>query len=210
MGEPKYRDEEWLREQYLEKGRVVRKIADDCDVDRSTIYNWLNEFGIERQRGPGYRSDEPDKYRDAEWLKEKYHDEKLSTAEIASLCDCSKETIRRWMDRHGIEARSYAEANPLSWEGDEERREFFRELHSEPDTDPEFYHTYEWRETRKRVIERDDGICQDCGKETESPHAHHLDPVSDGGAKYDPENLITLCSECHAERHPNRAILTAI
>ena len=41
-----YRDEKWLREQFVEKGRSTTEIADECDVTRSTIGNWINKFGL--------------------------------------------------------------------------------------------------------------------------------------------------------------------
>ena len=99
-----------------------------------------------------YRPKEPEKYRDEAWLREKYHDEELSTSDIGDLCDCTKETIRRWLDRHGIDTRSKSEAAEIraerpphttpdnpdalqgvnSWEiWDEEERKEFRQRMSE-------------------------------------------------------------------------------
>lgn len=78
-----------------------------------------------------YRPKNPEKYRDADWLREKYHDDRLSSAEIADICECSKSTILRWLDRHGIEKRSSSEATKVEWEGDDERRERTSELMAE-------------------------------------------------------------------------------
>jgi hypothetical protein len=50
------------------------------------------------------------------------------------------------------------------------------------------------------VIARD-GECQDCGA-TGNLHAHHIIPISLGGAD-DPSNGIALCPSCHADRHPD-------
>lgn len=60
-----------------------------------------------------YRPAEPEPYRDEDWLRQKYSDERMSMADIGKLCDCSKETIRRWLNRHGIEPRSESEAAEL-------------------------------------------------------------------------------------------------
>jgi len=57
-----------------------------------------------------YQPKEPENYRDEKWLREKYHGEKLSSKDIAEICDCQKSTILRWLDRHGIEKRSMSEA----------------------------------------------------------------------------------------------------
>jgi len=50
------------------------------------------------------------KYKDKDWLRSKYLDDKLSTREIAELADCTAPTIQDWLDRHGIEKRSKSEA----------------------------------------------------------------------------------------------------
>lgn len=104
-----------------------------------------------------YRPKEPENYRDSEWLREKYHGEELSSADIAEICDCEKSTILRWLKRHDIETRSKSEAAKIraerhphttdagaealkeqgvnAWElWDEEEREEFREQLSEART----------------------------------------------------------------------------
>lgn len=45
----KYRDEDWLREQFLEENKSPSEIADDLNVHKSTIANWINEFGIREE-----------------------------------------------------------------------------------------------------------------------------------------------------------------
>lgn len=45
-------------------------------------------------------------YRDEEWLREKYWDDGLSSAEIGQLCDVGQQTISRWLRRNDIETRS--------------------------------------------------------------------------------------------------------
>lgn len=74
-----------------------------------------------------YRPKQPKEYRDADWLRRKYVDERLSSSEIADICECHKSTILSWLDRHGIDTRSASEATRVEWEGDEERRDEFRE-----------------------------------------------------------------------------------
>lgn len=53
--EGRYNDPEWLREQYVGKTRPLADIADECDVSKSTIWNRMDEFGIERRRHGGAR-----------------------------------------------------------------------------------------------------------------------------------------------------------
>jgi len=65
-----------------------------------------------------------------------------------------------------------------------------------------------------KVLERDGFTCQDCGRK-DNPEKygewekaedvilviHHKIPRKDGG-KSDIDNLITLCKDCHAKKHP--------
>jgi len=55
-----------------------------------------------------------------------------------------------------------------------------------------------WKLVRKRVIERDSGCCQMCGKV--AVDLHHILFKSLGGADID-ENLIALCREHHDLAH---------
>ena len=56
-----YRNEAWLREQYVEQGRTQAEIADECSVDQSTIHGWLHRHGINTRRR-GKRLDERPAY----------------------------------------------------------------------------------------------------------------------------------------------------
>lgn len=47
MSEPRYRDADWLREQYHGDGQSQQQIADRCDVSAVTISNWMDKHGIE-------------------------------------------------------------------------------------------------------------------------------------------------------------------
>lgn len=194
-----------------------------------------------------YRPAEPERYRDKEWLREKYYDEGLSTADIGDLCDCSKETIRRWLERHGLGTRSESEAAKLraekyphttdagaealldapNWwhEATEEEREGFREWLAEERTGegnpmygvtgedhpqwqgrtspPHFYESPRWLRAREKALERDGHECQSCGEGADDNrlHVHHIEPIREGGAVFDLENLVTLCPACHGKEH---------
>ena len=55
----------------------------------------------------------------------------------------------------------------------------------------------------KTVLERDDGICQYCGKPGQN--IHHIAYGGTGRVRrHIKENLITLCLDCHGEAHSNR------
>ena len=53
-----------------------------------------------------------------------------------------------------------------------------------------------WKSIRQKVIKRDKGQCQGCGKQTARAQVHHIKPRNQGGTN-DLSNLITLCGKCH-------------
>lgn len=56
---------------------------------------------------------------------------------------------------------------------------------------------------REQIFERDDYTCQDCGDDSGGNlNAHHIIPASEEPKKqHDISNGVTLCLECHADRH---------
>jgi 5-methylcytosine-specific restriction endonuclease McrA len=55
----------------------------------------------------------------------------------------------------------------------------------------------------KAVLERDDGICQYCGRQ--GANIHHIAYGGTGRARrHIKENLITLCLECHGAAHRSK------
>ena len=64
---------------------------------------------------------------------------------------------------------------------------------------------------RLEILYRDHFICRDCGATYSDTggrfEVHHVVPVSEGGKDL-PENLITLCAECHLKRHSSGSNLT--
>ena len=117
----RYRDENWLRTQYKERGLTQGEIAEKCSVSRNTIIQWMKRHGIE-SRGPGCSQSEG-RYKDESWLREKYRDEEMSLEEIGDECNVSGETVRHWVDKFGIETRDSSEAVKKQWEDNDERRE---------------------------------------------------------------------------------------
>jgi hypothetical protein len=48
--EERYREHDWLNEQYTNKGRTMSDIGEGCGVSAMTIYQWLKKHGIETRR----------------------------------------------------------------------------------------------------------------------------------------------------------------
>ena len=104
-----WRDEGILRQKYWVEGKSLTEVGDELGCSRSTIRKWLNRYEL----GTRAQAGDPDAdYRDPEILKHLYWQEGLSTIKIAERLDCSKETVQKWMGRHGIKTRaSYHDKN---------------------------------------------------------------------------------------------------
>lgn len=111
-----WKDEAWLRNQYVDQQKSIFQIAKEQDCDEKTIRNWLDEHGIaardHSERHPASREER--RYRDGEWLREQYVEYERTAGEIAEMCDVGSTTIYRWLDRHGIETRSVAASRQIT------------------------------------------------------------------------------------------------
>lgn len=262
-----YRDEDWLREKYLEEGLSFDSIGDICGVCGGTIRKWAKRFGIESRPhnipdgGEDYRYKDKDwlrgkyrfenlgptaiveeynlpccpatvynwidrfglvqRHRDSEWLREKYEEECLSTIKIADICDVSPETVSNNLKDFNIEVRTHSNkwdfyTPPLEGVTGEDhpmhglRGDDFPSprLFGEDNPNwrggggyrkPEWRNSTEWEEVRKEILRRDSSTCQSCGGG--GNHVHHIVPVSEGGEKFDNENLEVLCEGCHIDVH---------
>lgn len=77
-----------------------------------------------------------------------------------------------------------------------------------------FYHTAAWKKCRKAVMMRDGGMCVDCmerfragygAKPRRATMVHHVVPYEDRpDLGLNADNLVSLCSDCHAKRHPEK------
>ena len=66
--------------------------------------------------------------------------------------------------------------------------------------------TWQYKEWRQSVYQRDNFTCQCCGRNSNevSLNAHHILNFSDyEDLRYDVDNGITLCEECHSINYPN-------
>lgn len=71
----------------------------------------------------------------------------------------------------------------------------------------------DWYRQRRRALDRDDYLCQNCGvevgwktdPETADAHVHHKTPVMRGGT-HKLENLETLCADCHRKHHAQEGV----
>lgn len=153
---------------------------------------------------------------DRKWLNEQYTVLGKTTVQIAKEVGCVVSTVFFALRRCKISARSRSQArqgirfsqghlenmkeankviglshrgkNHWNWKGG--MKEYCADRHSS-----------EWKDWRKKVYERDNYTCRGCGikgrkKRTFDPH--HILPVRDfPHLKYNIDNGITLCKDCH-------------
>lgn len=197
----KYQSEEWLQKQYHKKSRSIHDIADSLDVNHETIRYWMDKHEIERRNRKSAafesaRSRVPEKLKDEEWLREKYHGDNMTQEEIGELVGRASFAVHRELVRQGIETHSEGprsgEDSPF-WKGGKPKR-----------------YGHNWERQREKAIQRDEEQCRVCGMSRQKHRekygrdidVHHIDPI----VSYDnPEdaneldNLITLCRDDHLE-----------
>ena len=106
--ERKYKNREWLREQYLDKGKSPRQIAEEYGYGSTTIDTWLKKHDIpKRSHGAAVaKAKKPDApYADESWLKEHYIEKEKSISQIAEEVGVSRGSIEYWLDKYCIETR---------------------------------------------------------------------------------------------------------
>lgn len=132
MSSKSYTDPGTLRELHHKQRLTPPQIADELGVCRATIYDYLNRHGIEKLHLCGEcgrefdnpqslrshkrtHKGEKEPYKDADRIRELYYGEKMTQKEVAEEFGCHLATVKRWMNRHGIETRSHMEAVKNRW-----------------------------------------------------------------------------------------------
>ena len=71
-----------------------------------------------------------------------------------------------------------------------------------------FYKSAAWKRKRKQVLERDNWECQKCkerGGYSKATTVHHIKHLTDRpDLALTGSNLVSLCSTCHNEEHPEK------
>jgi transposase len=177
-------DPEELQRLYEGERLTVKAIAYEFDCHESTVYQRLEEHGIERRR-PGTQLSQTAEVMltDAEYLEREFEERGKSAYKIAEQLECSPGTVRNWLRRYDI-------------------------------IEGEVTHTWgskygpNWPGQRAKRLQIDDDTCQRCdmgGVEHVKEHGHwlevhHIDPFDPDGEHESQNcvgNLITLCHNCH-------------
>lgn len=166
----------------------------------------------EFKKGQHWRK--PKLYWNKEWLENEYLYNNKTAKEIAKEQGCKENNILHFLKIFNIPTRSMKEirANKY-WGSTGGKNGMYGKMgklnpnwnggHS-----PERQSIYArslWKEIAKSILKRDNYLCQDCG----TPHnkdnklvVHHIKSWSKyPELRFEPNNLITLCVECHKKRH---------
>lgn len=104
-------DAEWLREQYVVRGRGQREIAAEVGCCQPTVIEALRYHGIAAR--PGGRPRQHWQLHDDAWLRHHYRDLQQSAETVAAEIGCRANAVYVALRRFGIPAHQHHRARRL-------------------------------------------------------------------------------------------------
>lgn len=206
-----YQDKDWLKKKYLDEKFSTYDIARLYHIDNHTITRWMKKYNIPSrctaEANISWNEKRIKKYKNKDYLYQKYVIEKLSILKIAKLCKASFGTILNWMKKFNIKRRTLSEAD----KGNPSHRKGKNGIYSKETLNKmslvkmgnansswkgglsfKPYSSGFNKHTKERIRKRDNYQCQLCGKgeNGKSFPIHHVDYNKENN---DPNNLINLC-----------------
>ena len=189
-----WRDEQLLRELYLDRKLSLSDISERFDCAPTTVSKWLRRHDIPT-RGPAGTGGVGETLKNKNCLRKEYLKKEKSIHTIANELEVAPWTVHEYLKHHGIPRRGFGLSG--------ERNGNYRGGHDK-------YYGASFEGQREKALERDNHQCQDCGigqKKHKSEyscelHIHHVQKFSDFGVENHREanrleNLVTLCASCH-------------
>jgi hypothetical protein len=195
-------------------GKIVRR-------DSKRVYQWLVDWNIPT-REKWHGNIPPDKpFHDREWLRKRYHDDKLDLSDIARKCNVCPGTVFRYMRKFNIPRRTCGESvlakgRTLGLPGN--RNGMYGRTGCKSPTwkggcTPErqsFYQSQEWKKACSAVWKRDDATCQRCLTRKQANDdkycVHHIVSFSVRELRAEVSNLVLLCDKCHRWVHSKKNV----
>lgn len=185
-------DADWMRSQYRDLKKSSQTIANELNVDDSTVILWLRRHKIE-VRSIIKSGD----FKSKDWLYNQYWDKQKSMNIIASEQGVSYYTIDRWMKIFKIPKRSYVDATT----GDKNSR-WLGGKSFEPYC---IAFTKKLKEEVRDAFGRKCYLCQKTESENgKKLDVHHVDYNKSQGCAGLRWSLIPLCRSCHRKTTINR------
>ena len=183
-------NENWLRNEYINKKRSMRDIALECGVTPDSIRTRLNRFNIyirDRAKANELAYTKGISKTLTDGLKKAHECKKTGKEVECIVCGKKKYRVKSKLATSkfcSIECRNiYLKENV-------NRNQFWRDY-------PEY------KEWRKNVYERDFWKCKICGSKNKI-NAHHIyEGANNEKLRFEIENGITLCEKHHIKLHAN-------
>jgi len=103
---PELYDREYLREEYVEKGKNTPEIGANLGVDSSVVQRWLRNHGIElRTSAESLAEGNLTPLTDSDWVKQEYVVRERTIYDIGYQLEVAPTTVSRYVERHGFETR---------------------------------------------------------------------------------------------------------
>lgn len=188
-------DRDWLHQKYIVEGLSTYEIGAIVGRDPKRVYEKLKDFGIPtRPRGLNLKSAE------VNYMKRSARGEVDNPFKGHSHSDATKAILSEKAkvpkpyirgERNGMSGRT-GESNPNYKDGSAPERQ-------------RLYASAEWKAVIRAVYKRDGYKCLRCGSGhvgKKKLHAHHIKPwAGNPDVRFDLDNLVTLCRECHEWVH---------
>lgn len=213
-----YRNREWLYHEYVVKNRFAEDIANECGINKRSLMEWVSKLNIEKQsiKTKGITR---------EILYDLYVIKHKSTTEIGKIYGVCDGTILNLMKKFNIPSFSNSEAYKIylyEKGGLEKAREYASSMENRIRSSCRQHgidvnnfqgfstteqhiarNNYKYKDWKQQVFKRDNYTCQCCGKRGGDLNAHHLYNFSEYvSLRYDVDNGITFCKECHLINYP--------
>lgn len=113
--EEAWKDKEVMTHLREEEELTFEEIGERLGCSGGTAATWMKMHNADEMRAElDVEIPDTKPYTDADLLTELYHEEELSTTDIAAVLDCGTGTVVEWMDRLDIEKRSRSDAQSLA------------------------------------------------------------------------------------------------
>lgn len=185
----KHKNNEWIKEEFLNKKNSVQKMSQECGCSNSVIYRRINELNLERD---DITTNCNLKHKNKNWLKKKYAEEGKTMKEMAEICGCIQGNISNWINKYDIETRTDGK-----FKSGEDHWNFNHGNKTKEKLD--FRKSKKWKKFSIDKKKSANWKCEYCGNNGRL-HTHHVNPISMGGSKWD-NKFIVLCRECHIDNY---------
>lgn len=106
----KYKDEQWLRDQYVGTTNSLNDLSDNCSVTSETVRQYLHEYGIDiKPKFITKSNDCKELHKTKDWIRSEYVENRRTQSDLADECGCSEKAIRKGVEFYGFNVRSQSE-----------------------------------------------------------------------------------------------------